>query len=1008
MIIEARDEEWLITEAKPSRRGQRLKVRGVSEFVRDEVATFYTELDPSITPLDADGVTLKLDTSPRYRHTRLWIETNLRKTPESILNNHLTVSKGALVDVLDYQRQAVEKALSPQNVRPRILLADAVGLGKTIEIGMILSELVQRGRGDRILIVSPKHVLEQMQKEMWNRFALPFVRLDTAGIQKVRQKLPATRNPFSYFNRAIISIDTLKMPKYRSYLEKSQWDAVVIDEAHNLTNTDTQNNDLARLLAPRTEALILASATPHNGKSESFAELIRLLDPAAVAPDDTISKVAIDRLVVRRHRYSPEVSSVVGEQWAERAEPENKLVEPSVQEQRLADELRAVWLGDNSPSVSRLFPWSLFKASLSSPLALLETIDNRRHTLQQNIADAATNSKVDAEQCRAELAALEELRRLAAELTYAEGADALTEDGVTEDAALDFSRSNKFAALVDYLTEIGVKKGSSTRAVIFVERRKSIEWLKAGLEQKLTLGKDAIDVMHGGLSDEEQMQVVERFKQGNSKTRILITGDIASEGVNLHAECHHLIHYDIPWSLIRVQQRNGRIDRYQQRKNPVIATLLLDTTSGFEGTDTQGRAGDVSILTRLMEREREANERLGDVASIMGKYNEKAEEDAIRDVLAGKTSFEDAVPDIDSAQAGGFLALLRGSNPLDDAATGAASEPDSTSNSSGTSPRRVAHASLYPNESSFLLDALNEAFDSRPHNDVEAGGVSLVESSPTITLCPPPDLQRRFEFLPDDYVSDNEILKSLQLTGDPVAGGQFVEDARKGKGTKNNWPHTHFLGPLHPVSDWAVDRALSSMRRQETPVVRGNVNAPTILIMGTLSNQLGQTISRAFLQYTIADDGTIRAGGVTDADAVTHMLGVMPTIADIHTWFKTVGLSDKDLSNRPIDDAAFEDNFLPVFKAGVENALTAANGFMSSVVMESAKEDTATYVHSQEARLDAWLETPAPSTGRKYKEHRKRVQQYRDIATRIEPESARVKPLVLLVPHNFDATRKAV
>ena len=104
----------------------------------------------------------------------------------------------------------MRKALDQANLRTRILLADAVGLGKTLEIGMILAELIRRGRGERILIVTPRHVLEQMQDEMWSRFAIPFVRLDSLGIQRVRQKLPATRNPFTYFKRVIISIDTLK------------------------------------------------------------------------------------------------------------------------------------------------------------------------------------------------------------------------------------------------------------------------------------------------------------------------------------------------------------------------------------------------------------------------------------------------------------------------------------------------------------------------------------------------------------------------------------------------------------------------------------------------------------------------------------------------------------------------------------------------------------------------------------------------------------------------------
>jgi hypothetical protein len=288
-----------------------------------------------------------------------------------------------LADSLGYQQAAVRKALDPANLRTRILLADAVGLGKTLEIGMILSELIGRGRGERILIVTPRHVLEQMQNEMWSRFAIPFVRLDSLGIQRVRQKLPATRNPFSYFKRVIISIDTLKSNQYLAHLRKQSWDAVVIDESHNVTNSGTLNNQLANVLAPQTDALILASATPHNGKPESFAELIRLLEPTAVRPDGTVIEDEVRRLIIRRHRHSPEVASVVGADWAERREPQNWLVPASDAENEVARELDTVWLHPESGSspysgaASALFPWTLAKAFLSSPAALLESIKER-------------------------------------------------------------------------------------------------------------------------------------------------------------------------------------------------------------------------------------------------------------------------------------------------------------------------------------------------------------------------------------------------------------------------------------------------------------------------------------------------------------------------------------------------------------------------------------------------------------------------------------------------------
>jgi len=227
-----RDEEWLVTSLEKSVDGTLIRVQGLSELVRDTTAAFYSALD-DIQVVDPAKSKVVADDTPNYRKARLFLETTLRKTPTPQSAEHLTVSTRMLSRNLKYQQIAVAKALDTKNIRPRILIADAVGLGKTLEIGMILSELVKRGRGERILVVTPRHVLEQMQHELWCRFALPFVRLDSAGIQKVRQKLPATRNPFTYYKRAIISIDTLKSARYRAHLGKLNWDAVVIDESHN-------------------------------------------------------------------------------------------------------------------------------------------------------------------------------------------------------------------------------------------------------------------------------------------------------------------------------------------------------------------------------------------------------------------------------------------------------------------------------------------------------------------------------------------------------------------------------------------------------------------------------------------------------------------------------------------------------------------------------------------------------------------------------------------------------
>jgi len=185
--------------------------------------------------------------------------------------------------------------------RQRILIADAVGLGKTLEAGVLLSELMRRGKGKRILVVAVKSMLTQFQKEMWSRFTIPLTRLDSLGIQRIRSYIPTNQNPFYYYDKAIISIDTLKQDaEYRTYLENAYWDIIVIDEAHNVAERGTSSSmraRLARLLAQRSDTLIMLSATPHDGKARSFASLMNMLDPTAIANPDDYSKEDIKGLL---------------------------------------------------------------------------------------------------------------------------------------------------------------------------------------------------------------------------------------------------------------------------------------------------------------------------------------------------------------------------------------------------------------------------------------------------------------------------------------------------------------------------------------------------------------------------------------------------------------------------------------------------------------------------------------------------------------------------------------
>ena len=937
-VVWVRDAEWLVTQVTPTQDGLLVTCQGLSELVAGTTAQFFEDLD-EIEVSDPRKTAVVADCSPGYRSSRLWLEAALRKTPLPVDDQSLSVIGGVLADPLDYQRTAVRQALNPEILRPRILLADTVGLGKTLEIGMILSELVRRGRGERILIVTPRHVLEQMQHEMWTRFALPFVRLDSVGIQRVRRRLPATRNPFSLYKRAIISIDTLKNDRYLHHLRKHRWDAVVIDESHNITNSATQNNRLANILAPQTDALILASATPHNGNKESFAELVRLLEPTAVGPDGDVDPDELKRLVIRRHRHSEEVAQIVGPRWAERQEPVNRLVDASPQEDEIAAELADRWLysGRGQSSGDRLFGWVLAKAFLSSPAALAETARNRlTRTSDTSNEQARQIPPAD----RESLQRLIELSEEAAETT-----------------------TGKYAALLEELDRIGISTRSDGRVVIFAERVATLRWLRERIMHDRKMTKDQVRVLHGSLSDVEQQDIVEEFKQESSPIRVLITGDIASEGVNLHMQCHELIHYDIPWSLIRIEQRNGRIDRYGQTHSPRITTLLLQPSNDHF-------AGDVRVLTVLMDKEHEAHRALGDSASLMGKHSVRAEEDEIRKVLAGTKTLAETMQEPETVAAASDLdGLLARLSAAAQAPPVQAHETHEESSASG----------LYDSPADFLREAIATIYD-RPDQAPGhrgAGGVGWMEhpGEHIIELTPPEDLKARMAVLPQSYLSEREVTSRLRLATTATTGDAVLADALRDEHT-SSWPSAHFLGPLHPVLDWVSDRVLTALGRGEVFAVRGNGDTTSVLLLGTLTNRAGQTVSASWIQVEFPDIDSSMAM-VHPHDSATEML-------------REVGV-DADMSNPGPVDLTGLGRLIPA-------AVDEAQGVLAQTMI-SAEQRADEIVDTWSQRAQSWTHDADALVQRSdIKARRVGVEQVRRLADDRRPDRRHLRPLLVVVP----------
>jgi hypothetical protein len=207
-----RDAEWIVKRVDPTGTGGRsLQVIGVSEIVRHKEARFLAEIEgKGITVLDPAETELVADTSAQFRNSRLYLESLLRQSPPT--GKDLWIGHRAAIDDLPYQHDPALLAL--EQPRQRILMADAVGLGKTIEMGILLSELVNRGKGKRILVITTKSMMAQFQKEIWSRFTIPLVRLDSVGLERVRSRIPTNANPFHYFDKAICKRRSKNRPHY--------------------------------------------------------------------------------------------------------------------------------------------------------------------------------------------------------------------------------------------------------------------------------------------------------------------------------------------------------------------------------------------------------------------------------------------------------------------------------------------------------------------------------------------------------------------------------------------------------------------------------------------------------------------------------------------------------------------------------------------------------------------------------------------------------------------------
>lgn len=786
---------------------------GISEIVRDQDAVFLEEYESKVKVLDPRKTHLVRDTSSKHRAGLLYIESLLRDVPPP--DDGLYVGHKAAMDVIDFQLDPAWMALSKS--RQRILIADSVGLGKTLEAGILLSELIRRGRGRRILVAVTKAMLIQFQKEMWGRFSIPLVRLDSVGLSRVRAEIPSHHNPFYYFDKTIISIDTLKQNNwFRTHVENAHWDVIVIDEAHNVAtrgNKDSQRAGIAQKLAGNCDSLILLSATPHDGKAESFASLMNMLDPTAIANPSEYTKEDIKGLYVRRFkgdvkdqlaRYTCE-DRVVLESHATASSEEEAAYEKLV-------ELELPTL-DQGAKGGILFKTGLTKALFSSPRACLTQLRSplRRKQIAKFIPDPVRKQLLDRNACKTSEALDRASQHLGNE-PVAKDVEALRDlaRAIEEITPAHFS---KFQKLLETIKQSGwvLKKAKEDRLVIFTERRETLEFLAEHLAAHLKLKPEEFKVIHGGLPDVEQNRIVEDFGKASAKLRVLLASDVASEGLNLHYLCHRLIHFDMPWSLMVFQQRNGRVDRYGQTKQPQIVYLQTDSVN-------ETIKGDTRILTVLRTKAEQAYENIGDPSAFMGVYDIEQEEELTQKAMQDGCSAEEFEKTLEATRVDPFALMF------DEAAGEAIVEAAPTHSC----------ASLYPSDFAFFADGIVRL---QELSDLKA---QIDRKKQLIELTWPDDLKRRFKKFPKEVRPEDGV---VLLTADTDRMQRALEEARK---EENAWPKHQLLWANSPLMQWMSDRIRMEFGRHTAPVLRvpqlGGQAHSAIIVSGLLPNRRGQAL----------------------------------------------------------------------------------------------------------------------------------------------------------------------
>jgi superfamily II DNA or RNA helicase len=561
-LVTVRDEPWIVLGTEQFDAVRLVHLRGIGDTNRDELRSVASPFDP-VHPTAAP-------TGLQRTARRRVLAAAAATAADAVPWQECWTAASARIELHAWQ---LEPAMAAVNGAMRILLADHVGQGKTIQAALIVSELFARRLAQRVLVLTPPSLREQWAAEMHERFGLTPTIFDQASLTATTATLPVGVNPWQTAPLIISSIDLVKRPEVRAAIECVAFDLLIVDEAHHVTPS-TDRGALVAELAARTPWVVLVTATPHSGDETAFAFLQRLG-----------SGEGEPLVTFRRDRPRPAMGTSRRSRLF--------MVTPTAAERLLLDAVvayvHAVRRAGGHGTGASLVASVIARRASSSAEAAAQTLRRRAALLSRAVApetqpvlpwedpDAADADLDDAALAMAGLANVRE------EVEWLERMALLADRAQT--------RSSKAAAIRRLLSR------TSEQVLVFTEYRDAAHQIRTMLSDV-----SSIAVLHGALSPRERRGVVESFNRGLVRT--LVATDAAGEGLNLHHRCRLVVNLELPWTPRRLEQRIGRVDRLGQARR--VHAMQLVHRQSFEGT----------VIARLERRRTIASARMAGASPV--------------------------------------------------------------------------------------------------------------------------------------------------------------------------------------------------------------------------------------------------------------------------------------------------------------------------------------------------------------------------------------------------------